>query len=274
MPAIRNCAKEKLSKQPLALVLIQIRFSPIANIEQYIPQIQNTLRAAGYPLMEENTSISFTITSDSVKQSPSKQWFFKTGNECSNIILDGGQLTFQTSDYDTFESFYERFSSLCICVFKNIESFITANLIQSLGIRYVDRIIPQDKEDAIDSYITDGFRIAQAPLFDGQPKVCTVSQAGEVPIANDKKGILVCRITQGEKGLFLPPDLMAKSPKMKQTLSPDSIIGMIDINHSCLPLEALNYDKDAIDELFFRMHDNVINLFRSVVSEEGKKKWL
>ena len=35
--AQRKGQVEKLSKQPLALVLIQIRFSPFMNIKDYIP---------------------------------------------------------------------------------------------------------------------------------------------------------------------------------------------------------------------------------------------
>jgi uncharacterized protein (TIGR04255 family) len=273
MTATRKCPLEKLSKQPLALVLIQIRFSPVTNMEKFIPQIQNGLRTMGYPLVEENGSISITVTPDGVKQIPSKQWVFKTGDECSNIILDGGQLTFQTSDYDAFELFYSRFLSVCTVVFENIESFIKVNLIQRLGLRYVNRIIPENRTDTVDSYIADGFKVSQASLFERQQKVCTISQAGEVAVADDKKGVLVFRITQGEKGLILPPDLMAKPPRMRRELNPDMIIGMIDTDHSYMPLLLLKYDKNELERLFFSMHDNVINLFRSIVSAEGKRKW-
>ena len=85
-------------------------------------------------------------------------------------------------------------------------------LIQRLGLRYVSHIIPSN-DDSIDSYIHEGFRINQASVFGTAEKICTISQAGEVNIYGDKKGIIVFRITQGEKGLFLPPDLLPNPPK-------------------------------------------------------------
>jgi len=273
MNIARNCPGEKLSKQPLVLVLIQIRFSPVMNLESYIPQIQAALRMAGYPLIEENDNLAVTVTPDGVRPVHTKQWRFKSGDEYSNVILDGGQLSFQTSDYVCFEQFYERFESVCTNVFENIAGFVQANVIQRLGLRYVDRIIPSGGDDTVDSYIADGFRISQAPVFDSQPKICTVSQAGEAEIEGDKKGVLVVRITQGEKGLFLPPDLMAKPPKMKTGVPEGRLIGMIDTDHSYLPPLLLKYDTAEQKKLFYRMHDNVEKIFHSVVSEEGRTKW-
>jgi uncharacterized protein (TIGR04255 family) len=273
MNITRNCPGEKLSKQPLVLVLIQIRFSPVMNLESYIPQIQAALRMAGYPLVEENDNLSVTVTPDGVKPVHTKQWRFKSGDEYSNVILDGGQLSFQTSEYVCFEQFYKLFDSVCVCVFENIAGFIQANVIQRLGLRYVDRIIPAVSDDTVDSYIADGFKISQAPVFGSQPKICTVSQAGEVQIDGNKNGVLVVRITQGEKGLFLPPDLMAKPPKMKTVVPEGRLIGIIDTDHSYLPPLLLKYDTAELKQLFYRMHDNVEAVFHSVVSGEGRKRW-
>ena len=41
--AQRGVKFEKLSKQPLALVLIQIRFSPFMNIKEYVDKFQEML---------------------------------------------------------------------------------------------------------------------------------------------------------------------------------------------------------------------------------------
>jgi hypothetical protein len=85
--------------------------------------------------------------------------------------------------------------------------------------------------------------------------------------------VLVVRITQGEKGLFLPPDLMAKPPKMKSQIPEGTVIGLIDTDHSYLPPLLLKYDSAELKQLFYRMHDNVENIFHSVVSGEGIKRW-
>lgn len=76
MHITRNCPGEKLSKQPLVLVLIQIRFSPVMNLESYIPQIQSSLRIAGYPLIEGNDNLAVIAAPGGVKSVHTKQWLF------------------------------------------------------------------------------------------------------------------------------------------------------------------------------------------------------
>ena len=41
----RRCRYEPLSAQPLVLVLCQVRFSPVRQMEQYIPAIQDVVSA-------------------------------------------------------------------------------------------------------------------------------------------------------------------------------------------------------------------------------------
>ena len=94
---------EKLSKQPLALVLIQIRFSPFMNIKDYIPQIQERFVALGFTGFSENQCLEVKITPKGPVSANAKQWVFSSFNGYENIVLDAKQLTYQTSDYDIFE---------------------------------------------------------------------------------------------------------------------------------------------------------------------------
>lgn len=264
---------EKLSKQPLALVLIQIRFSPFMNMKDYIPQIQEKLLPLGFVNCRENPSLEVRITPNGPVATDSKQWVFTSFDGYQSVILDSKQLTYQTSDYDVFETYYAKYQQICDVLVSSASSFETSVLIQRLGLRYVDRIIPLDNNDSIDSYINDGFRVNQASIFGSAKKICTISQAGEVNIFGDKKGAIVFRITQGEKGLFLPPDLMPNPPKMKKEVKIDQIIGLLDIDHSYNAIGPEKYDRDFLENMFYSMHDNSHDLFMSIVSEEGKEKW-
>lgn len=264
---------EKLSKQPLALVLIQIRFSPFMNMKDYIPQIQEKLLSLGFVNCRENPSLELRITPNGPIASESKQWVFSSFDGYESVLLDSKQLTYQTADYDVFEKYYAKYQQICDVLVSSASTFETSVLIQRLGLRYVDRIIPLNDNDSIDSYINDGFRVNQASVFGSANKICTISQAGEVSIFDDKKGVIVFRITQGEKGLFLPPDLMPNPPKMKKKITPDQIIGIIDIDHSYNPVGQEKYNRDFLENMFYGMHDNSHDLFMSIVSKEGKTKW-
>ena len=264
---------EKLSKQPLALVLIQIRFSPFMNMKDYIPQIQEKLLPLGFVNCRENPSQEVRITPNGPVATDSKQWVFTSFDGYQSVILDSKQLTYQTSDYDVFETYYSKYQQICDVLTSTAPNFETSVLVERLGLRYVDRIIPIDKTDSIDSYISDGFKVKQASIFDAAQKICTISQAGLVNIFEDKKGAVVFRITQGEKGLSLPPDLMSNPPKMKKELEKDCIIGLIDIDHSYNVVGSEKFDRVFLENMFYGMHDNSHNLFMSVVSNEGKEKW-
>ena len=271
--AQRKGKVEKLSKQPLALVLIQIRFSPFMNIENYVHKIQEKLILLGFVNCTENPCLEVRITPNGPVPTQSKQWVFSSFDGYENVILDSKQLTYQTADYDIFEEYYAKFQQICDAVVLSAPNFETSVLIQRLGLRYVDRIIPTNEQDLIDSYISDGFKVKQADVFGTSNKICTISQAGEVDIIDSKRGAIVFRITQGEKGLFLPPDLMPNPPKMKTELQPDCMIGLIDIDHSYNAVGPEKYNKIFLEDMFYGMHDNSHELFMSVVSKEGIEKW-
>lgn len=271
--AKRKGKVEKLSKQPLALVIIQIRFSPVMNMQTSVPQIQEKLIKLGYTDFAENPCLEVRITPNGPIPTESKQWVFKSSDGFENIILDTKQMAYQTANYDVFEEFYLRYQKICDIVATAVPNFETSVLIQRLGLRYVDRIIPVNADDSIDSYISDEFKVSQAPVFRDAEKICTISQAGEVEIFEYRKGAMVFRITQGEQGLFLPPDLMPNSPKMKKELPSDSVIGLVDIDHSYNPKEPEKYNRELLENMFYGMHDNTCDLFAAVISREGKEKW-
>ena len=61
--------------------------------------------------------------------------------------------------------------------------------------------------------------------------------------------------------------------KMKKEIKPDWIIGLIDTDHSYNAIGPEKYNRDFLENMFYGMHDNSHDLFMSIVSEEGKKKW-
>lgn len=278
MEIVRKCQKKFLSKQPLALVLIQIRFTPIMEMPHYIPDIQSVLRDLCYPKCSIEESLEITLNQIGVPPHTQmkQQWLFKSLDEYENIVLDTQQITYQSANYDVFENFYAKFEKICDAISKVIQNFSTSVFMQRYGLRYVDCINPQESGDSratIDTYISSDFNIRKAKIFRNQQKVCKIIQAGEVDILDEKKGPLAFRLTQGENSLILPPDLMRKAPKLRKQINGKDNIGFIDIDHSYQPVIDEKYDKIELKRMFFAMHDNVHELFYSIVSEEGVKLW-
>jgi uncharacterized protein (TIGR04255 family) len=276
MEIVRKCQKKILSKQPLALVLIQIRFTPIMEISRYVPEIQSALRNLNFPTYNIEDSLEITLNQAGIRPLQKQQWLFKSLDEYENIALDSQQITYQSANYDVFENFYEKFDKICDAILKVIQNFSTSVFLQRYGLRYVDRINPQEFGESnatVDTYISPDFNIQKAKIFGNQQKVCKIIQAGEVNILDGKKGPLAFRLTQGESGLTLPPDLMRKSPKLKKQFNAKDNIGFIDIDHSYQPANVEKYEKIELKRMFYAMHDNVHNLFYSIISKEGVELW-
>jgi len=107
MNSTRKCRTVPLSKQPLALVLIQLRYSPILNLKEYIPVIQDRLRKIGFPLVYSKNMKKLVISSTELKPEDMQQWKFETPDKRSSVIVDQDQALLQTTDYHSFEEFLQ-----------------------------------------------------------------------------------------------------------------------------------------------------------------------
>lgn len=269
----RRCIKQPLSKQPLALVLIQLRYTPINAVDTKINDIQEILRK-DFPLYERLENISVSVSPEGLQQNKIDLASFSSIEGYENILLDKNQITFQVTDYPGFEMFYDKFE-------RTLDSIGTILKLQEYGVytrcglRYVDQIIPLDNNDTIDSYLNENFIITQPPVFKNQKKICTVGVAGNIELTENKKGAMSVNIYQGQKGLVLPPDLITRPPQLKRDASQSERIGLIDMDASFTPAPTPEkYNRETVKEIFYRLHDNIItSFFDSIVSEEGIKKW-
>ena len=58
----RTCRYHPLSAQPLVLVLCHLRFSPVRQMERYIPAIQDAFRRTGFPIERAGKVHQVTFT--------------------------------------------------------------------------------------------------------------------------------------------------------------------------------------------------------------------
>lgn len=273
MSATRNCLSVPLSKKPLALVLIQVRYSPIAKIAEFIPEIQDRFRKNGYPVQTNHKSVTFEINSEGMKQAEMPQWRFETPERESVVLIDQSQILLQTSHYTSFEFFFSEFLKLVslVMVITEHDEF---GMFNRLGLRYVDQVRKQTEEDTIESYLRPQLRGMECSEYIDSRKQYTLSTIGKTAPAPGIDGTLAIRIIRGEMGLDLPPDLIAAAPLGRPKVAIDEDIALIDMDHYWEGSLGPGFDEKQISQVFFRLHDTVIHGFHnSVVSEEGIKKW-
>jgi uncharacterized protein (TIGR04255 family) len=273
MPNTRNCPSLPLSKKPLALVLIQARFSPIPNLEKNLPEIQDVFRRVGFPLFDRLQAQAWELRQEGPSQTAIIQWRFTKADRKTSIILDPNQILLQTSLYSSFEEFVADFLAILTPLMQATEHD-DFGLIQRLGLRYVDQVVPQGDADTVDSYLRPELRGMEAPLFSTEGKRYTIAMVGKTDLGSGKKGNFMLRVIRGEKGIDLPPDVMALAPLREKEIPPESDRALIDMDHAWDDNSGVKYEGAEIERIFFRLHDNIINaLHGAVVTEEGIKKW-
>ena len=272
----RNCPYRPLSKQPLALVLAQVRFSPILAIEKYIPKIQDYLRKNGYPLYSKQENFALEVLPGepiNIKQNVITQWRFESPTQDTVVLIDKEQVLFQTSCYTKFEDYIGNYTNILKLVLQTTEHDKLGVFVR-LGLRYIDQIRKQFDTDDIDTYLKPELQGIVCSEYTDDRKQYSIAMVGNTKPANNFEGQLAIRVFRGERGLDLPPDLMPSAPANRKKVTPDEDIAMVDMDHYWIGSMGPNIDITQIEEMFYRMHDTIIYGFHnSVISEEGMKKW-
>lgn len=273
MCALRNCRSVPLSKQPLALVLIQVRFSPITKIIDFIPEIQESFRKNGFPLQSQNEIMTLEVTPQGIRQNKLLQWRFESPLQDSVILVDQEQVTFQTTKYTNFESFIKQYLEITGIVF-SITGHDKYGIIVRLGLRYIDQVRKQNENDTLESYLRPALHGMECEQYTDKRKQYTISTIGKTTLPQDLAGTLAIRIIRGERGLDLPPDLVAAAPSCRRSVESDEDLALIDMDHFWDGSLGPEFDMKLVEELFYCLHDTIIEGFhKSVVSEEGIEKW-
>jgi len=276
MNSTRKCRTVPLSKQPLALVLIQLRYSPILNLKEYIPVIQDRLRKIGFPLVYSKNMKKLVISSTELKPEDMQQWKFETPDKRSSVIVDQDQALLQTTDYHSFEEFLQQYFAVLNPFLKITEHGVHGTALR-IGLRYVDQVTLQSDTDTIDSYLRPPICGMVSPFFKNKYKQYTHIEVGETELRNGRKGTLSIRVLRNAEGLDLPSDLYQEAPVRLRTIDVKDDFALIDMDHGCeqpFPQNQVGIPVQQLEELYFGLHDTIIEVFHeSVVTLEGVEKW-
>ena len=134
-----------LKKPPVYFTLAQTQFNPILKLEDFLPDIQECFRQAGYPDFDHRNIVSIQLTTEgnqppiSIQQ---KRFQFGNTEKTHAFILDEHSLTLQSTDYGSFEHF-------SACFLKGlgiVHDAVKLAFAEKVGLRYLDRVMPQPEE--------------------------------------------------------------------------------------------------------------------------------
>ena len=265
----RNCRYVPLSKQPLVLVLCQVRFSPVRKMGDYIPGIQEAFRRHGFPIERAGKIQQLTLTPASVQAVAQERWEYRTKDEQWSVAVLQDSVVLQTTAYRRFEGFAEKLEAAVKTVLEQTEQD-KLGLIQRVGLRYIDLVQPREGETYRD-YLRPGFHGASdTPFVEGSHRLY-VESVGRTNVG-DTPGTMVLRVAQNDQGLDLPPDIIGNAPKFQPRTKAGELATLVDMDHF---IEG-KFDPSAewVTARAYAMHDHLVETFHEhVVSKDAIEVW-
>jgi uncharacterized protein (TIGR04255 family) len=254
----------RLDNAPVVYVLCQIRFSPVEKMADYIPAVQEALRAE-YPIFEREQigGVSLGPNGQPTFVQNESRWRFETRDQQTGYMLSTNQLITHTTAYIDSEDFRSRIVS----GFRTVHELAKLSFIQRLGLRYIDLIIPK-QNDRLEDYVNSaliGFR-PQVPGLStdvSQQFFRTHSQMG---------GTLLMRASRALHASALPADLLPTSLKLSREPNPEQESMLLDWDHY---IESLNLDPDpdALAEKLRSLKAPIAKIFEEAITEHAVKVW-
>jgi uncharacterized protein (TIGR04255 family) len=262
----------KMKSAPVYFTIAQVRFNAILSLETYAPQIQDRLRKEGFPDFQKallatinlNMNLAPTSEGGSPPQLPMAQtarFMFGSMERTSGFILDQGALSFQTTEYDVFETFLETF----LKGLQAVNEAVSLSYTDRIGLRYLDAVFPKSGESVRD-YLSASILGLTEKLDD-----TIVHSFSETLVKRENVNVRSRVIIQdGEMGF--PPDLQPMTLKVGDRFT--HLRGhhaIIDTDGWSEARESFNVDR--IREQLGLIHAGIEKTFRASITENALKTW-
>lgn len=259
-----------LKNPPVYLTLAQARFNPVLKLVDYVPSVQEGMRKAGYPAYSQQSSVVMRLpNSQEVEQQPSAlpqpaqhvQYFFSNAAQTHSFVLSADALTFQSSDYGT----YEKFSAQFLDGLALVHEVVKLDFTERVGLRYLDHVAPR-KGESIDQYLVPevlglGARLGGQVLHAFSETFCAI----------DKVRLRSRVLVQGG-GLVFPPDLLPHGVKVQDRfLQHSEVSAMVDTDGAVEGREL--FAMDAVRAYLTAIHAVIGESFKRTVTPDALKAW-
>lgn len=254
-----------LKNPPVYFTVAQVRFNTLLKLVDYLPSIQEGLRKAGFPAFSTHSSVAIQIAIQDGQPVPQpvarEQYIFANAAQTHSFVLSTDSLTFQSTNYGT----YELFSSAFIKGVGLVHDVVTLDFTDRVGLRYLDHVFPRAGDD-LSLYLAPEVRGLSAHL--GGTPIHSYAEAfnhlGEVQLR--------ARVVIQGGGLAFPPDLlpqgMAVQPRFAQAEGVHAILdtdGFIEGRQ----LFAI----DTVDQQLQAIHRVIGSAFGATVTKHAIAVW-
>lgn len=259
-----------LKNPPVYFTLAQARFNPVLKLADYVPSVQEAMRKAGFPAYTPQNSVVMRLpTPQEMQQQPQAlpqpaqhtQYLFANVAQTHSFVLSTDALTFQSSDYGT----YEQFSAQFLAGLALVHAEVGLDFTERVGLRYLDHVAPR-KGEAIGQYLVPevlglGAPVGGKVMHAYSETFCAVDQVR-----------LRSRVLRQGGVLVFPPDLLPHGIKVHERFQqPSEVSAMIDTDgfvegRALFATETVRAHLDAI-------HAVIGDSFKRTVTGHALKAW-
>lgn len=254
-----------LKNPPVYFTVAQVRFNTILKLSEYLPSIQDRMRQDGFPAFttQSTFALQFNIQDGQTIPQPisHEQYFFANADQTHSFVLGPDALTFQSTNYGT----YELFSAAFLKGLEVLHNIVSLDFTERVGLRYLDHIFPKDAEDLSTYLIAEALGLSQ--------KLAGKPTHSYIEMLNTVDDIQLCsRILTQDGGLVFPPDLQPQGmhidPRFTKLIGKNSVIdtdGFVQARESF----SLDKVKAHLDDV----HNVISNAFKMIVTPEALIIW-
>jgi uncharacterized protein (TIGR04255 family) len=261
---------KKFKNAPVYMTIGQVQHNPLLSLSSFLPEIQERMRKGGYPDFSRSAAVQFTIQAGegSGEHTPHanmvERFLFFNIAQTSGFIIQANSLSFRTSEYDTFETFWAELEKGLDILNKAIGGL---SFVERLGLRYLDAVAPIEGE-SLNEYL--------APHVMGLPACMQDSKFlhtfSEAILVAENVGHVVSRTLIQNGPLGFPPDLPADGLKINARFQ------AIANEHAMIDTDGSNNERRAYDleEIRTRMddiHKQIAKCFHATVTDHARAAW-
>ncbi|WP_058553756.1 TIGR04255 family protein [Thiohalocapsa sp. ML1] len=252
---------EKLAKSPLVYVVAQVRIGAVLKMADYVPEIQERMRKAGYSLYRPNEVRELEFGPGGTEARVTRQWAFDRIDRRTGFLVQTGSVAFHTTAYDTHEAFFADLRQ----GLEIVQDVVGIAASERLGLRYVDAF-QAGADHTLADYLKEGLRgVGLEHIGAHRPRSFT-----NLIMETDVGGRLVVRIGLNPEGV-LPPNLVPQDLVSAQAFDANKPVGILDYDHFVEKSEAFSIE-GAMDR-FNDLHGILSEAFRETVSDFALEDW-
>lgn len=252
----------KLKNAPLTVVLVEVSFGFIKDIETYIGKLQDIYRKNHYPEYATAEMQNLHVSNNQIRIEGLTTWQFFTADKTKGFDINANHIVFYSLKYERFPSFLDDFIKILEIFIKIVEPAI----LPKIGLRYSNLIKPIDGEDVL-SYIDSNFAYIPKLLDEVDSLQCRV----ENHIIKDPYKAII-RSIYGDFDINYSPDLLANplvAPNFKDTEQTTRLLFDIDVYSE---QESRDFQIDFIVESLIHLNKFAKEIFGIITTEKARSE--